>query len=386
MTLKAKPLRICLVSGTYPPARCGVGDYTERLALALVDRGAKVSVVTSSYLGTPPSAVNPTVLPVVDSWAMGSGLKVLRSILRTQPQIVHFQFPTTEYYAHRLFDLLVTMLRLWPNPAKVVVTLHESVSVTKTVIPGIFRPLRHWLSGAWTDAFIVVEESYRNSFWGVSSRMHKVPFKVIPIASNIPVCTMQRDALRKLRETEGIADNVAAISYFGFVQPRKGFEQVLDILTILKNRGFSVKLLLVGDLSESNPYHRELIERISKDGLKNLVRVLGHVDRVSASNYLAMTDACVLPFLDGVHPKRGSFLAAAQQGTFVVTTSTGKKGLFPDENVYYATPGDVEDMAGALQHLSGRRLPGCSFPWPTWESVADGHLELFNQILRQSGQ
>jgi len=123
--VKAGPLRICLVSGTYPPARCGVGDYTERLAGALVDQGAEVSVITSSYL-EPTSTANPTVLPVVNSWAMGSGLEVVRRILQTQPQIVHFQFPTTEYYSHRLFDLLVAMLKLWPRRTKLVVTLHET--------------------------------------------------------------------------------------------------------------------------------------------------------------------------------------------------------------------------------------------------------------------
>lgn len=386
MGVKAGPLRICLVSGTYPPARCGVGDYTERLAGALVDQGAEVSVITSSYLGTRPSTANPTVLPVVNSWAMGSGLEVVRRILQTQPQIVHFQFPTTEYYSHRLFDLLVAMLKLWPRRTKLVVTLHEPATVKKSIVPGLFRPLRHWLSGAWTDALVVVDESYRDAFWSVSSRMRKVPSKVIPIASNIPVSEMQRDGLQKLREQEGIPDNVAVLSYFGFVQPRKGFEQVLDILTLLRRRGFPAKLILVGNLSESNPYHRDLLGRVHNDGLKQDVKVLGHVDRVVAANYLAMSDACVLPFIDGVHPKRGSFLAAAQQGTFVVTTSTSKRGLFAAENVYYTMPGDVEEMARAVQEFSGRRLPSGSYPWPSWKSVADEHLELFHLILPQPGK
>ena len=386
MSVKAGPLRICLVSGTYPPARCGVGDYTERLAGALVDRGAEVSVITSSYLGTQPRAANPAVLPLVDSWEMRAAPRVLLRILQTQPQIVHFQFPTTEYYSHRLFDLLVAMLRLWPGPTKLVVTLHEPATVSKTIIPGLFRPLRHWFSGAWTNALIVVDESYRDRFWAASPRMRWLPSKVIPIASNIPVSKMRPAELQKLREHEGIPNNVAVLSYFGFVQPRKGFEQVLDILTLLRSRGFPAKLILVGELSEGNPYHRDLLARINNDGLKLDVKVLGHVDRVVAANYLAMSDACVLPFIDGVHPKRGSFLAAAQQGTFVVTTSTSKKGLSPTENVYYALPGDVEEMARAVQEFSGRRLPSGSYPWPSWKSVADEHLELFSQLITNSDE
>src|ERR1700674_4381276 len=228
-----RPLRICLVSGSYPPAHCGVGDYTERLAEALVDRGVEVSVVTSAYLGTQPRASSPTVLPVVNSWAIGEGLKVLQSILRTRPEIVLFQFPTTEYYAHRLFDLLVPMLRLWPKRTKLVVTLHEPISVRKSVVSGLFRPLRHWLSGSWANAIIVVDQSYRDRFSGVSRRMQEIPYKVIPIASNIPISQMQLNELQKLRKQTGIPENVVLLSYFGFIQPRKGFEQVLDVLTVL---------------------------------------------------------------------------------------------------------------------------------------------------------
>src|SRR5271157_4031708 len=118
-------LRVCILTGTYPPARCGVGDYTELLAGALVAGGVEVSVVTSSYLGTPPSSGDPTILPVVKNWSLKRAGIVLRQILRTRPDIVHFQFPTAEYYPHRLFDLLVPLIKLWPRRIRIVVTLHE---------------------------------------------------------------------------------------------------------------------------------------------------------------------------------------------------------------------------------------------------------------------
>jgi glycosyltransferase involved in cell wall biosynthesis len=376
-----KQLRICLVSGTYPPSHCGVGDYTELLAEALADRGAEVSVVTSSYLGARPRGGNPTVLPVVRSWALSCALKVSHCILQTRPDIVHFQFPTTEYHSHRLFDLLVPMLRLWPKPSKVVVTLHEQISVNKSFVPGLFRPLRHWLSGAWANAIIVVDQSYQEKFLGVSRRMQKVPCKVIPIASNIPISQMQPEDLERLREETGMAKNVPLLSYFGFIQPRKGFEQVLDVLTMLRSREIPAELMVLGELSESNRYHRDLLGRLVHDRLERHVKVLGHLDRYAVSNYLAMSDVCVLPYTDGVQPKRGSFLAAAQQGILIVTTSTAKKGLFPNENVYYAMPGEIEDMAKAVQMYAGRRVPVGSFPWRSWSLVADEHFELFDRIL-----
>jgi len=376
-----KPLRVCLVSGTYPPSHCGVGDYTELLAEALAERGAKVSVVTSSYLGTKPCLSNPTVLPIVNSWELSGILNVLQCILQTRPDIVHFQFPTTEYHSHRLFDLLVPLLRLWPKAAKLVVTLHEPIIVRKSFVPGFFRPLRHWLSSTWANAIIVVDQSYLESFSRISRRMRRMPCKVIPIASNIPVSEMRLDDLENLREQIGMAKKrVILLSYFGFIQPRKGFEQVLEVLRILRNREVPVELIVLGQLSESNPYHRELLMRLVKERLERFVKVLGHLDRHAVADYLAMSDVCVLPYIDGVHPKRGSFLAATQQGILTVTTSTAKTGLFPNENVYYAMPGDVEDMAKAVQLYTGRRVPRGSFPWRNWKLVADEHLELFNRI------
>ncbi len=34
----SRPIRVMLVSGSFPPMRCGVGDYTARLADELASR------------------------------------------------------------------------------------------------------------------------------------------------------------------------------------------------------------------------------------------------------------------------------------------------------------------------------------------------------------
>ena len=149
-------MRICMVTGSYPPARCGVGDYTELLSTALAEHGAQVRVVTSSCLGAPPRSGSPTVLPVVNNWSLKSAPKVLGHILRGRPDIVHFQFPSAEYHTHKLFDLLVPMIKLWPRPCRVVVTSHQSFGIRKCRLPGLFRPFRYWLSAAWADAIVVV--------------------------------------------------------------------------------------------------------------------------------------------------------------------------------------------------------------------------------------
>lgn len=381
-------LRICLVSGTYPPARCGVGDYAELLAHALAEKGAHVSVVTSGYLGIASSSANPEVHPVAAKWSVRNAWTILREILRAKPDIVHFQFPTTEYYAHRFFDLLVPLTRFWPGSRRVVVTFHEPVSVQRSSVPGVFRPLRHWLSIAWADALIVVAESYRNMLQGVYAPGHEKLCRAIPIASNIPASRAGVQQLEELRANAGFARTSVIMSYFGFIQPRKGFEQVLETLQILRERGVPAELMVIGELSQEAPYHAQLWEQVDREGLRNYVRVTGHLDRSSVADHLAMSDACILPFIDGVHPKRGSYLAAVRQGVLTVTTSAEKSGFSADENVYYARIGDTREMADAVQAYAGRKIevPATSLWSRGWEEVAQEHLNLFDELLSGKSQ
>jgi len=98
-------LGVCIVTASYPPARCGVGDYTALLSTALASNGTHVSVVTSAIREPYARDGNPTVLPVVHNWSLLNVARVLRAILKCKPDIVHFQFPTNGY-----FDVLVPML------------------------------------------------------------------------------------------------------------------------------------------------------------------------------------------------------------------------------------------------------------------------------------
>jgi glycosyltransferase involved in cell wall biosynthesis len=72
---------------------------------------------------------------------------------------------------------------------------------------------------------------------------------------------MNFEQLQRQREPTGIAKGDVLLSYFGFVQPHKGFEQVLDVLRVLRSRGVRAKLVLVGELSRADPYHEQLMAR-----------------------------------------------------------------------------------------------------------------------------
>lgn len=381
---EAYTLRVCLVAGTYPPARCGIGDYTGLLAERIARTGAAVSVVTSSYLGTFHQDGNPAVLPVVESWSVTRAWKVLSAILKARPDVVHFQFPSTEYPGRVLFNLLVPMIKLLRERVTVLVTFHELPEPKLYRWKGIIRV---WLTILGANGVIVVAPSQRATLYAICPLMRWIPCRVIPIAANIEASQLDRAQLQELRRRAGVREGALLLTYFGFVSPAKGLEQVLDALTILRTRGVPAELMIIAELSDANPYHEGLRARIVQSNLGDFVNVTGYLDRVTVANTIAMSDACIIPFTEGVHQKSGSFLAAVNQGVFTITTSWEKKGFVEKENVYYAKPGDVEEMVAAVQRYAGRKVAANFVARPTWAAVAQEHVELFAALLhsRKSG-
>ena len=61
-------MKICLVTGEFPPMQGGVGDYTRELGIALRDLGCQVHVVSSTDAGP---VEDLTVHPIVERWNWG---------------------------------------------------------------------------------------------------------------------------------------------------------------------------------------------------------------------------------------------------------------------------------------------------------------------------
>src|SRR5262249_4112863 len=85
-----RPLRILLVTGSYPPMRCGVGDYTAMLAEAIGRQpGAEVAVLTSAAASAAPIGHHHRVLNVVPSWNLSGLAPAWRAAQEWSPDIVH---------------------------------------------------------------------------------------------------------------------------------------------------------------------------------------------------------------------------------------------------------------------------------------------------------
>lgn len=367
------PLRVLLVSGSLPPMRCGVGDYTAGLARALAETGAmNVAVLTSRLAGRSDADRLPGVelLEPIAAWHASGLARALTTIRSWKPDVVHVQHPS-QGYDGPLALLLATAAR-WILGVPVVLTLHEPVGVNLQV-PAMAAAIRS------ATAVIVVRPDFRALVnpkvrWAIAGKA----LHLIPNATTLPRAVPTAERARTVRERFG-AGSRSLVAYFGFVYPSRG----VRLLFRVADPGRHSLVIVGGRLEEAAAYFEEVSARARQADWNGSCTVTGFVPADEAAEILACADAVVLPFEAGGGSWNTSLHGARLQGTFVLTTSRESRGYDERENVYYARPGDVDEMRAALAaHLGARREPAGI---PTWEQVAAAHLEVYRGARKAPG-
>src|SRR5262245_2539458 len=102
-------MRVLLITGSFPPMRCGVGDYTSHLAHALAARGGvEVGVLTSREAASGATA-DLQLFPIIDGWRFTELPRILRVLRSWRPDVIHVQYPT-KGYRRRLLPVLLPLI------------------------------------------------------------------------------------------------------------------------------------------------------------------------------------------------------------------------------------------------------------------------------------
>ena len=392
-------LRICLVTGEYPPMQGGVGDYTRELAVAMLDRGHETHVVTSHPSGEGPreseSSPNRVIVHrVIEGWGWGFWRTVRHLIHRLRPDVLHIQYQSAAYGLHPAVNLFPLHARWWPDRPLIAVTFHD------LRVPYVFPkagPLRWWSVLAlarWADLAIVTnpEDERTLAGYGLVSRLVQ-----IPIGSNIHPALPPDYDRETWRAYWGVREDEVLLSYFGFLNESKGGEELIRSLGSLLKGRYKPKLLMVGgQVGSSDPtnlaYLRRVEALIEELGLTGRVFWTGYMPSVEVTANFMASDICVLPYRDGVSFRRGSFMAALAHGMPIVTTlpEVELPGLVDGEDVSLVAPKDAEALARAIGRLiespelrtrlgKGARLLARSFEW---ENIAERTLEAYHDRIQ----
>lgn len=252
--------------GAGAPGKCGVSDYTERLAEALQKNGVEVNLPTR-FAGFDPRPYD----------------------------VVHIQYPAL-MYRKSLAPQWFALRHLCP----VVLSLHEFVHAHWT---------RQWSLHGFrrADAVIFTAQEERHA----AERFLRLPnsVSVIPIGSNIPVC---RTDLAREEDT---------IVFFGLIRPGKGVEEFLRMAAELNtNPGKRAwKFKVVGAVPEGREDYCQACRAEALDRVEWILNAPAE----EVSRHLRSARFAYLHYPDGASVRRGSLLAALEHGLTVLSNPTG---------------------------------------------------------------
>lgn len=416
-------MRVCLLTGEYPPMRGGVGDYTRELGVAMQAQGAEVVVITSRRAAQPsdmPPPGGPRVYPVIDNWGYRSWGTIRALLADLRPDVVHIQYQTAAYGMHPAINLLPVYLRRLRRRPKLAVTFHD------LKVPYLFPkagPVRRvpaiilaWASDLVVvtndeDARPVVGRSADKAAGGdrqLRSRYGKRELRLIPIGSNIPFESPPGYDRASWRERMGVGKDDVLLAYFGFLGHSKGVDLLFEAFRQLLKTRQGYKLAMVGGMEGSSDtsnraYAREIRALADEPTFRGHVIWTGFTTASETSGNLQAADLCVLPFREGASLRHGTLVAAIVHGLATVTTMlppsqgdttwqpflSNSPRLSHRENVYLVPPNDAQALVEGINDLTSapdlaeRIRAGARQMAPlfAWGSIARETLAAYNALL-----
>lgn len=340
-----------MVSGSFPPDVCGVGDYTGRLMEAAPARWRMF---------------------VQRDWALSAMPGILSRLLRQRPADVVIQYPT-QGYGWSVVPHLLAVIGALSRRFRTTFALHEFSSLSKKA------QLALALVSHVTARFIFTTEAERDHARRHPLFSRRVPVSVVGIISNIPLSdTWPCFGARAIE-----------LAYFGHIRPNKGLEAFLDVVQALRTECPEIRIAIMGEIPTGYEVFGEMVaRRLAAIGGE---LILG-LDDPAAARMLRDIRILYLPFPDGVSARRGTVLAGLGNGA-VIATRVGADtppALLSAVIACDGTPRDVavlvqalamsDEEAAALGH-QGRRYVATTLP-RDWSHVT----ALYERALGHAGE
>lgn len=297
-------MTIRLISGSWPPDVCGVGDHIDGLRKALLEKGEDVVPVRLSRYS-----------------ALSAIMVVLRSWLRRGDRAV-LAYPT-EGYGRSVVPFLLALCRR----GSLLVHIHEYGS-KNAACRWLLRLFR--FQSALYFSNTADKQRYMHDTGMVDENDRVI--KVLPSPSNI--------------EPQKSCDPTShqgppTILHFGQIRPHKGIEQVLAVFKHLKRQARETHLVIAGAIPSGYESFAEQVRATATD--EGIDLRLG-LATDTLSKLIAEADVMFLPYPAGADEKRGTLAAGLAHGTACVTTyGPHTTDLVRDAAVGVEPVGDAEN-------------------------------------------
>lgn len=274
-----------IITGTYPPERCGVGDYTKCLLSTSLGQHWHLFYQTD--------------------WTFSNIRQLCKLLSRTNDEVVNLQYPSMGYSTH-LTPHLLALYAVLCLRRKLILTVHEYSQLGwkgKLALSVLF---------AVASAVVFTTEFELNSAKKRSLFLRNAT--IVKINSNIP----------RALPVKSVIERSWDVGYFGYLRPLKGLEEFMEAATCLKQTYPHLKIYVMGQVQpQFKEYAQTFIDKFEEAG----ITFFNDKTHRQVAEILNDTKVSYLPYPDGLSERRGSFLAAAVNGCIVVSN----KGAFTTE-------------------------------------------------------
>lgn len=269
-----------MITGSYPPDICGVGDYTSCFMNA-ADK-SKWQLYYSK------------------DWRLSCIIKKIQEINRYNAEAIVMQYPT-QGYGWSLLPLLLCWYYSFFTNKKFIVVLHEFSQRTlkAKLVTSLFRFANK----------IIFTTNYEKSYAERCFKFSKKKSSVVKIISNIEA--VEKSDLKQWDERE------IDIAFFGHLAPNKGLEDYFKVVQSIFQKRNTVRIAIIGQIQDDyKNYYNSLLQRYE---FTSQCAQFYNKPSAEVSSLLNNTKIVFLPFPDGISERRGSFLAAISNGAIVVS-------------------------------------------------------------------
>lgn len=362
-------MRILIVTGSFPPMSCGIGDYTYRLVESLsTKRDNKIAVLTS--IGAADQSKKYSIFPIIKKWSISEVFAYVGCLKKWQPDVVHIQFPTQGYKTGFL-PWVIPLINFFCG-VKTVQTWHEGYR-----FKFFFLVL---LKSITSSKLIFVRDNYVKNNLGIFFRWMvsgKESF-YIPNASIVPAAKLTEPEFHEIKNFY-LGKQNRLIVFFGFIYPMKG----VDLLFLIANPKTD-QIVIAGNIDYESDYSKKILSIQKSEAWSGKVTITGHLPVSKVSQLLGVADAVILPFRNGGGNWNSTLHAAILNNSFVITTSNSTHGYNASKKTYFAEIDNIYEMNAALEkhcptprEYSKNKID----EGDQWQLIAHKHEIIYNNVV-----
>ena len=346
-------MKLAVIGPVYP-YRGGIAHYTSMLSRSLMDCDHETHVISfkrqyPAWLYPGKSDKDPSLVGLrlkakytLDPIYPWTWFNTANTIQEINPEGVIIQWWTT-FWAPAYWVLIRRLRRLGLKTVFVIhnVIPHESLPWDKWIARNVLR---------LGDAHLVQATNEKDRLLSLIPDAHPT-LCPMPVFNLFPV----ENSLTKneAKEILGIRKDIPLLLFFGIVRPYKGLKHAIEAVSILKNTGVRVQLIVAGEFWEEIATYKDQISHLHLNDQVTLVNK--YIPDEEVGSYFTAADVFVAPYIDGT--QSASVKTAISFNLPVVATDCVADEILRNNELTRVVPsGDSIALAEAISELISLNL------------------------------